>query len=62
MVATRVGRSKDDEDIDEVDIDKTSPQLAITKVQKRIFDDEVNDKDDKKIQQRRQRPLQIMDE
>jgi hypothetical protein len=48
MVATGVGRSKDDDDIDEVDTDKTSPQLAITKVRKRIFDDEVNAKDEEK--------------
>ena len=48
MVATGVGRSKDDEDIDEVDTDKTSPQLAITKVRKRIFDNEVNDNDEEK--------------
>ena len=48
MVATGLGRSKDDEDIDEVDTDKTSPQLAITKVQKRIFDNEVNDNDEEK--------------
>ncbi len=33
MVETGLGGSKDDEDIDEVDTDKTSPQLAITKVQ-----------------------------
>ena len=43
-----MGRSKDDEDIDEVDTDKTSPQLAITKVRKRIFDNEVNDNDEEK--------------
>ena len=43
-----MGRSKDDEDIDEVDTDKTSPELAITKVQKRIFDNEVNDNDEEK--------------
>ena len=43
-----MGKSKDDEDIDEVDTDKTSPQLAITKVRKRIFDDEVNAKDEEK--------------
>jgi hypothetical protein len=48
MVATGVGRSKHDEDIDEVDTDKTSSQLAITKVRKRIFDDEVNDNDEEK--------------
>ena len=34
MVATGVGRSKHDEDIDEVDTNKTSSQLAITKVRK----------------------------
>ncbi len=43
-----MGRSKHDEDIDEVDTDKTSSQLAITKVRKRIFDDEVNDNDEEK--------------
>ncbi len=43
-----MGKSKDDEDIDEVDTDKTSPQLAITKVRKRIFEDEVNDNDEEK--------------
>ena len=48
MVATGLGRSKDDEDIDEVDTDKTSSQLAITKVRKRIFDNEVNDNDEEK--------------
>ena len=48
MVATGLGRSKDDEDIDEVETDKTSPQLAITKVRKRIFDDEVNENDEEK--------------
>jgi hypothetical protein len=48
MMATRLGRTKDDEDIDEVDTDKTSPELAITKVQKRIFDNEVNDNDEEK--------------
>ncbi len=42
-----MGRSKDDEDIDEVDTDKTSPQ-PIMKVQKRIFEDEVNDNDEEK--------------
>jgi hypothetical protein len=48
MVATGLGRFKDDEDIHEVDTDKTSPQLAITKVRKRIFDNEVNDNDEEK--------------
>ena len=48
MVATRSGRTKDDEDIDEVDTDNTSSELAITKVRKRIFDDEVNDNDEEK--------------
>ena len=48
MMATRLGRTKDDEDIDEVDTDKTSPELAITKVRKRIFHDEVNDNDEEK--------------
>ena len=48
MVATGVGRSKHDEDIDEVDTNKTSSQLAITKVRKWIFDNEVNDKDEEK--------------
>jgi hypothetical protein len=48
MVVTRLGRSKDDEDIDVVDTDKTSAHLAITKVRKRIFDNEVNDNDEEK--------------
>ena len=49
MAATRLGRSKDDEDdIDEVGTDKTSPQLAIMKVGKRIFNNEVNDNNEEK--------------
>ena len=48
VVVTRLGRTKDD------DTDKTSPELAITKVQKRIFDDEVNDNDEEKRHQLRQ--------
>ena len=47
-MATRSERTKDDEDIDEIDTDKTSPELLITKVRKRIFDNEVNDNDEKK--------------
>ena len=48
MVATRSGRTKDDEYINKVDTDKTSPELAIMKVRKRIFDNEVNDNDEEK--------------
>jgi hypothetical protein len=48
MVVAGLGRSKDDEDINEVDTNKTSPQLAITKDRKRIFNDEVNDNDEEK--------------
>ena len=68
MVATRLGRgsrggrNNDDEDIDDVGNEKSSPELAITKFQKRIFNNTRENDDYKESDEDSDRGGSWMDE
>ena len=56
------GRNNDDEDIDDIRNEKSSPELAITKFQKRIFDDTRENDDYKESDEDSDRGGSWMDE